>query len=103
MFSTILAGTTPKRAADPVVQAAAELTSTSEAGFDVLGLEPPLDARKVFHAGSIPRMPTRVMLLAAEQEAPDPHRGASSRRARGRLPRKEGVHRARLPGLCSAP
>lgn len=103
MFSTILAGTTLKRAADPVVQAAAELVSTSEAGLDVLELEPPLDAPKVFHAGGIPRMPTRVMPLAAEQEAPDPHRGASSRRARGRLPRTEGVHRARLPGLYSAP
>jgi hypothetical protein len=102
MFSTILAGTTLKRAADPVVQVAAELASTSEADFDVLELKPPLDARKVFHAGGIPRMPTRVMPLAAE-EAPDPHRGASSRRACGRLPHKEGVHRTRLPGLYSAP
>ena len=99
MFSRILVGTTLKRAADPVVRAAAELASTPEAALVGLELEPRLDARTVFHPDGIPRTPTRGMPEREEQEVPDPHRGASSRRASGRLPFTEGAHRARLPGM----
>lgn len=79
MINKILVGTTQMRAADPVVQAAAELASTYEAELVVLELEPLLDARKVFHPDGIPGTPTPVMPL--DRRYPDVR--VRSRRARG--------------------
>ena len=79
MFSKILVGTTLRRAADPVVQAAAELASTYEAELVVLELEPLLDARNVFHPDGIPEEPTGVVPLDRRY----PEVRVRSRRARG--------------------
>ena len=79
MFSKILVGTTPMTAADPVVEAAAELASTHEAELVVLELEPLLDAREVFHPDGVPEGLSREARL--RRQYPDIR--VRSRQARG--------------------